>query len=212
LEHFPKQFAPEFLAECHRVLKPGGIIRVVQPDLEQIARLYLEALEKAVLGDPEAQNRYEWLMLELIDQMVRNRSGGEMLEYWKQNPMPAEEFVIERCGSQALAALQRIRKFPQNNRPSEDPYLKAIREKDQAQIQKMAQFRMSGETHQWLYDRYSLKKLLCEAGFVDPILCRADESAIPDFNSYHLDTEKDGRIRKPDSFYMEARKIFLGSP
>jgi ubiquinone/menaquinone biosynthesis C-methylase UbiE len=206
LEHFPKQYAPEFLAECHRVLKSGGIIRVVQPDLEQIARLYLDALEKSLQGDEGAQNRYEWLMLELLDQMVRNRSGGEMLDYWKRNPMPAEAFVIERCGSQVLGTLQRMRKSPQNNAPSEDPYLKAIRNNDNEQVLKMAKFRMCGEVHQWMYDRYSLKKLLQQAGFVGVRVCRADESAIAGFNAYYLDLEPNGSVRKPDSFYMEARK------
>jgi len=41
LEHFPKSFAPKFIQECYRVLKQGGIFRVVVPDLEQIVRNYL---------------------------------------------------------------------------------------------------------------------------------------------------------------------------
>lgn len=43
LEHFPKRSAGPFLAECLRVLRPGGILRVAVPDLERIARGYLEA-------------------------------------------------------------------------------------------------------------------------------------------------------------------------
>jgi predicted SAM-dependent methyltransferase len=31
-----------FLLECHRILKPGGAIRILTPDLEKLARLYLE--------------------------------------------------------------------------------------------------------------------------------------------------------------------------
>jgi predicted SAM-dependent methyltransferase len=30
-----------FLRECHRILQPGGVIRVLTPDVEQLARLYL---------------------------------------------------------------------------------------------------------------------------------------------------------------------------
>jgi ubiquinone/menaquinone biosynthesis C-methylase UbiE len=206
LEHFPKKFAPDFLEECYRVLKPGGILRVVQPDLEQIVRLYLDLLERSVKGEANAQKRYEWILLELFDQMVRNRSGGEMLEYWKQNPMPEEDFVIKRCGSQVLGAILHLRNNPSNNGGSEDPYLKAIRDSDQSQIPKIASFRMSGEVHQWMYDRYSLKKLLQDTGFINIRQCKADESLIPDFNSYLLDIEKDGRVRKPDSFFMEAIK------
>ena len=36
LEHFPKAKARRFIAECVRVLKPGGILRVVVPDLEDL--------------------------------------------------------------------------------------------------------------------------------------------------------------------------------
>jgi hypothetical protein len=36
--------------------------------------------------------------------------------------------------------------------------------------------------------------------------CRADESDIPDFNTYQLDVEPNGKVRKPDSFFMEAHK------
>ncbi|MGH6628604.1 MAG: class I SAM-dependent methyltransferase [Burkholderiales bacterium] len=35
-----------FLRECHRVLKPGGVIRVLTPDVEQLTRLYLHEPEK----------------------------------------------------------------------------------------------------------------------------------------------------------------------
>jgi hypothetical protein len=65
---------------------------------------------------------------------------------------------------------------------------------------------MSGEVHQWMYDRYSLKKILGETGFVDIQQCCADQSEIPNFNSYLLDIEPNGKIRKPDSFFMEAWK------
>jgi DNA modification methylase len=90
------------MQECHRVLKDGGIIRVVVPDLEQIVRWYLKLLDESLGGNQDAQKRYDWIMLELFDQMVRNVSGGDMLKYWKNNPIPAESFVIERCGSEVL--------------------------------------------------------------------------------------------------------------
>src|SRR6266576_6947071 len=47
LEHLPRESALPFSQECYRVLKRGGIIRVAVPDLERIARLYLQTLAKA---------------------------------------------------------------------------------------------------------------------------------------------------------------------
>lgn len=200
LEHFTKTAAPRFIQQCYRVLKPSGILRVVVPNLESIARQYLRLLEQSLAGDVTAQKRYEWILLELFDQMVRNVSGGEMLAYWRQNPMPAEDFVYERVGSEARDAVRAIRAASRSSTtatpsPATAPDALGI-----------GQFRLSGEIHQWMYDRYSLEKLLEATGFRDIRVCRADESRIPDFNSYLLDIEADGAVRKPDSLFMEAVK------
>ncbi len=197
LEHFSKSYAPFFIKECFRVLKPGGIIRVVVPDLEGIVREYLKLLESSLEGDPEAQKRYEWIMLELFDQMVRNYSGGEMLDYWLQNPMPAENFVIQRIGSEVKSILNSLR---------ENPAQFLNRKKNINDPLEIGKFRLSGEIHQWIYDRYSLNKLLTEAGFTDFKVCKASESRIPNFNQYLLDIESDGSTRKPDSLFVEAIK------
>ena len=45
LEHSPKDDAPGFIKECFRVLKPGGVIRIVVPDLEGIVTEYLKYLK-----------------------------------------------------------------------------------------------------------------------------------------------------------------------
>lgn len=79
LEHFPKKAAPPFLRECRRVLKRGGIIRIAVPDLEKIARAYIEAFEKASHGIPSWREKYDWMMLELYDQTVREQSGEPAL-------------------------------------------------------------------------------------------------------------------------------------
>lgn len=42
LEHLDPHDGFELLRECHRALRPGGILRVVVPDLEVIARAYVE--------------------------------------------------------------------------------------------------------------------------------------------------------------------------
>ncbi len=49
LEHFSKQDGEGFLRECHRVLKLGGIIRVVVPDLVAIVSNYTSGKTSADL-------------------------------------------------------------------------------------------------------------------------------------------------------------------
>jgi len=67
-------------------------------------------------------------------------------------------------------------------------------------------FRLSGEVHQWMYDQFSLKQILLDVGFKNPIRRAAHESAIPSWSSFALDTLPDGAVRKPDSLFMEANK------
>ena len=38
--------AEGFLRECHRILAPGGVLRVLTPDMRQLANLYLNDPEK----------------------------------------------------------------------------------------------------------------------------------------------------------------------
>jgi predicted SAM-dependent methyltransferase len=104
LEHLPRGEARLFLHECHRLLRPKGLIRVVVPDLEQIARQYLKWLESALRNDPLAEENYDWIMLELYDQVVRMTSGGGMLAYLQAGHVSNLGFVKERCGD-AIADL-----------------------------------------------------------------------------------------------------------
>jgi predicted SAM-dependent methyltransferase len=191
IEHFTRDGASRFLTECRRVLKSGGTLRVVAPDLEGITRAYLACLEAARSGATGAADRYEWITIELLDQLVRHSGGGEMLKYWAQESVPAEDFVAARVGTE----YRRARTY-WKGRPVPERTLNAY---------EVGRFRLGGEVHQWMYDSYSLERLLSECGYVDPHSCSAGESAIPSFATYGLDTEPDGSTYKPDSFFIEAK-------
>ncbi|MGI0483272.1 hypothetical protein ACN4EE_21140 [Geminocystis sp. CENA526] len=134
-------------------------------------------------------------MLEMYDQVVRNESGGDMKRYLAQNPLPNPEFIVDRFGVEGEML---IKAFQGRN----FPYQK-LAELNSTQI---GQFRQGGEVHQWMYDRFSLSRLLAKIGFVDIKVCQANESRIPNFNNYYLDVLPDGRVRKSDSLFMEGMK------
>jgi predicted SAM-dependent methyltransferase len=205
LEHFPRQTVPHFLRECFRILEPGGIVRVAVPDLELLTRLYLETLTASANGDQEALMRHEYIVINICDQMVRHKSGGAMLEYWKQNPMPAEEFVIALNGLEVLKTLVQLRS---PNAPDiyRHPYDALTPQEYDAK--EIGNFRLSGEPHLWMYDRVSLACLLAAAEFENIHICEAYESAIPNFASYCLDTTVSGEIYKPESLIMEGSKKY----
>lgn len=75
LEHIDRDAVPGFFEEIRRVLKPGGVHRVVVPDLERYAREYLESLEQG-LEDSQARVRHDTTVSEMILQMVRREAAG----------------------------------------------------------------------------------------------------------------------------------------
>lgn len=229
LEHLRPSDAAAFTAECYRVLRPGGIVRVGVPDLQRICEVYLSKLKGALNGDEAAAHDYDWIMLELIDQIVREKSGGDMLSYLQQNPLPNEAFVYERTGEEGrqlvkalrsgsarqrreshsgrsfVAFVHRLRMGPRRLRGAAKrrtrQWLLGIDDKRAPEI---GRFRLAGEVHHWMYDRYSLARLLGRAGFVDPRPQAAGTSQIPNWASFHLDTLPDGQVIKPDLLFMEA--------
>jgi hypothetical protein len=74
-----------------------------------------------------------------------------------------------------------------------------------SESRRIGAFRLGGEIHQWMYDRYSLSRLLSQTGFVDIKVQSYEESDIPRWSSYQLD-EIDGEPVDRISLYMEARK------
>lgn len=232
LEHFCRREALDLLLESKRVLKPNGTLRIVVPDLENACRSYLAQLESA-RNHPENLPRLEWSVVELLDQVGRRQSGGEMLEMI-QSPAPsAKDFIIERVGEIEYANMAGTRETARNlqDQPSATPVsastalrrgtrisqrvVRKILEGGALLLLRLARgsaakaaiasglFLQLGENHRWMYDDVQLGELLARAGFSAVEKTTFNSSRIEGFEEYRLD-DIDGKERKPHSLYMEA--------
>lgn len=75
LEHIDREFVPGFLAEIKRVLKPGGVHRIVVPDLEIAVRGYLASLQAVDAGTGDAARHDDFVAM-LLEQSVRRHAAG----------------------------------------------------------------------------------------------------------------------------------------
>lgn len=220
LEHLRPAAGAAFLAEQHRALRPGGIVRVVVPDLETICRNFVTFADEVRRGVPDAFGRLAYTNLELYDQTVRTKGGGELSAFWRNCPPELADFVRQRSGDVLRKPVQRA--TPQAGRrgrslPSIGRLWNGGREVLLAGIGYLlfgpsgwqgvreGLFRQRGEIHLAMYDEARLTELLVSQGFRDVRRVAAHESRLPGFDSYDLDTVG-GRPRKPDSMYVEAVK------
>ena len=225
LEHLTPDQAVQLVQECWRVLRPGGVLRIVVPDLETICRLYLENLDAAWQGEGGAVERYQWMKLELLDQMVRRQSGGCMGPFLAELPADTDlaKFIATRFGKEVATAKQ-AGDAPQDQSPCptaknqsrgtwwnrtlsriKASLLKRLLTANQLRHLADAEFRGQGEIHQWMYDRQSLRELCQQAGFRQFELRSAEESFDSQFATFNLDA-MESAVRKPDSIFCECRK------
>jgi SAM-dependent methyltransferase len=75
LEHLDRTVAIDFLLECKRVLKRGGVLRIVVPDFETLCRKYLEHAVGSEQNVNEAE-LHEAYIASVIEQSVRKEAYG----------------------------------------------------------------------------------------------------------------------------------------
>jgi len=85
LEHLDRPHARSFLLEVLRVLKPGGIQRIVVPDFERLCADYLAHL-KLCLSDTERAPDHDGYIGGIIEQAVRREAVGatEQSPAWRK--------------------------------------------------------------------------------------------------------------------------------
>ena len=221
LSMFRPAEAARFTRECWRVLKPGGVLRVVTEDLEQMCRVYLQKLEDALGGDEQSASDYDWMMLELYDQASRERPGGGMAAYASQDPLLSEEFIYSRVGDlgrRIVAGARSYRRRLEAGSPAARPPFNTV---VRTTVRKLiligllgpsgmeafdvGRFRLSsGQVTYRMYDRFSLERLFVAAGFTSVLLRSARESGYPFWDAVNLDLSPGGEAARPHALIMEG--------
>src|SRR5262245_40570 len=222
VEHLTPLEAESLLGEIHRLLKPSGIVRLSTPNLEDICRAYLSRLEEYDQS-PTVNNliKYEWSVLELLDQIARVRTGGLMTEYI-QNQHYDPDYAKARFGvvfddlaphSGPVKKLKRSdggmrRLSPKRIWGGVGRRIRRILDKRLLgfDLDEFEYFRRCGEVNKWLYDYFSLTMLLRKTGFSalsQKTYCTSD---IPDWDRFDFERSSYADHPIEPSLYVEGHK------
>ena len=205
-EHLNPSESRNYIGELHRIVKVGGILRVSVADHESFVSDYLGYLDKAAF-DPSERNvtNYEWALMRIIDQMVRHKPGGRMLELLHSGRYdpdylhgefgdvfdPPDASVTHPSSRNGygprdlfFALLRRVRRRWHGDDP-----------------------RKWAECDRWANDRVFMRELSRQAGFRLFSKVRFDESAIPGWERYDFDRSvHGGEAEFEPSSYFEYTK------
>ncbi len=218
IEHIPVDQIESFFDDVYRILKPGGLIRLVTPDLEFLNNEY------KINYDKKAFKKANFITSLTIDQCVRSVSGGklkkdmdnfynsndtEMIDYIKLLIGPdAFEYVDSNDISFIEKVLSKIKKDPK--------FIFNILFMIRVKIfsfflpKSFRELNLSnasiGEKHMWLYDFNSLSELLKNSSFLNINRSNFNESNYHDYIFGKLDI-KDSLPRKGiHQLFVEALK------
>lgn len=142
IEHLEREACRRLLRECYRVLRPGGVLRLVAPDLFVSASQYVDLVRGLERGEAVPSEVVTYLEQPVLMADLTDRFVSEILE-----PDPARRAVYG---------------------------------------------------HVWMYDCFSLNRLLREVGFDPVVRCEFRQGSVPDLPV--LD------VRRENSMHIEARK------
>lgn len=218
VEHIPTSKLNMFFTECLRILKPGGYIRLVLPDLDELCQEYL--LQRGAGNNEKAH----FITLELIDQCVRNEPGGALAKYYKSILSNKNSEILDYIKLRTGEDLRNMAVDNDSLRQSKIfNYLKNPKETltglerlycrllvsllPSAFREQNISLTSVGEKHAWVYDFSTLSSILNKLGFNTIEKLNFNNTNIPDFPLFPLDYTSDGFPRKgQESMYIEASK------
>jgi hypothetical protein len=198
-------------------LKPGGVVRISTPDLELQARSYLESLTTVLRESNDLEERrYELGVVSLIDQLVRSRGGGELIDYFRGTNRDlayarglygavVDEFLPPE-ERQILPTLQSGRRASLRlNLLNPRQLWDRLRFRWLSRLSKNPTWTI-GENELWRWDRHSLQLMLTTSGFDQFAVVSPNSSRLPVWQERALDVLPGPGEPIEVSLYVEARK------
>ena len=218
IEHIPVDQIELFFDDVYRILKPGGLIRLVTPDLEFLNNEY------KINYDKKAFKKANFITSLTLDQCVRSVSGGklkkdmdnfynsndtEMINYIKLLIGPdAFEYVDSNDISFIEKVLIKVKKDPK--------FIFNILFMIRVKIfsfflpKSFKELNLSnasiGEKHMWLYDFNSLSELLKNSSFIDIARTNFNESNYHNYIFSKLDIKNSLPRKGIHQLFVEALK------
>lgn len=213
LEHIPLNDSDALLYECHRILKPTGVIRIVVPEFVEMVSTFTKLIEKGEL------QYARFVKVEIIDQCVRQTSGGQLKLWYEKarNDLSLAQFIRERNGHSAnTSSATNSLSSGRNKKLSISRIVRLLERKYYLSLLRLmpSSYRYSlvssahvGEMHKWIYDYYELQEMLESIGFKYVERMSAKTSKYPEFPFVPLDLDSEGNINKgKESMFIEALK------
>jgi predicted SAM-dependent methyltransferase len=121
LEHNPPDEARRLISDVFRVLKPGGVLRVVVPDLALGARRYLDALKEDSKDSKAALEFLDWLQL--------NKPGMRDPHRWMYDAPSLSSILVESGFVNVIVCDYKKGRVPDcdilDNRPEDSLHIEA---------------------------------------------------------------------------------------
>lgn len=218
IEHIPKEHLEIFLADCLRVLKPNGVIRLVTPDLEFLINEYVENIKS------KKHFKANFIAELLLDQCVRLTSGGNLAklihEIKNSDDSDTKAYVIKLLGpdifedihisseSYINKALNKVRKDPKIiiNILSMVWIRSIIKLLPKSFRNTNVSLASIGEKHMWVYDFLNLSKSLNKVGFSDSKKLTFKETTFENYIFSELDISNTLPRKGIHQLFVEARK------
>ena len=218
LEHIPIDKVSNFLHECFRILKKGGVFRLVLPDFESLSKEYLKQVKL------KNKVKSKIVLLTIIDQCVRKKPGGLLNEFYKDLLTKKKVKKSEIKYLTFLNGVDFETKSKNKSKRTFNSYIQKIYSLIKIiflniwlrfimmllpktfKEQNISLARI-GELHHWIWDYYSLSDYLVKAGFSKTIRQKYNMTISKVSKLYIFDQDRKKKMsRGIESMYIESLK------